>query len=510
VLAVIAFDAAGIEVVEQMLGEGRLPNLAAARERGRWTALETPATHFVAGTYPSLYSGLEVGDHGLYFPFQWSPWQQRIVFSQDLPQPEAVWERLTRSGRRSLVVDPYQSPPPEEHSGLAVSGWQFDNRVVLRRWSSPEEARKELDRRHGKPPTVGEVFGRPTVPGLLKMRESLLVGPARAAALAEHALAREVFDLVWVTFTPAHLAGHWFWDLSPLDDGEGEESERRKLEGALAEVYAEVDAALGRTLAALPPEADVIVLSPAGMTHNTSRADLLPDMLAAVLGSGDAQRPDEPADDEVHGAGRTLWRVRAAVPADLRTRVGRLLPDRVALELTTRMELRGVDWAQTRAFSPPGDYHGHVRLNVRGREREGIVDPADVEALVGEIVSGLASFVDPDGAPSVAGVDRTADVVGGAAALGQLPDLVVRWSDRAAVRLPFVTSERFGTVNRLGSGSGRSGNHTGEAWAVLMPGAGSVAETSRSPSVIDVAATACHLLAPGEHVLPGQSLFEAD
>ena len=52
--------------------------LAALRARGRWLALETPATHFPAGSYASLYSGLPVSEHGLYYAFQWAPEQQRV------------------------------------------------------------------------------------------------------------------------------------------------------------------------------------------------------------------------------------------------------------------------------------------------------------------------------------------------------------------------------------------------------------------------------------------------
>jgi hypothetical protein len=41
-------------------------------------SLETPARYFPAGTYPSLYSGRGVADHGLYYPLQWSYREQRV------------------------------------------------------------------------------------------------------------------------------------------------------------------------------------------------------------------------------------------------------------------------------------------------------------------------------------------------------------------------------------------------------------------------------------------------
>ena len=69
------------------------------------------------------------------------------------------------------------------------------------------------------------------------------------------------------------------------------------------------------------------------------------------------------------------WRLRAAVPASLRARVASALPDAAATRLAARLELRGVDWSRTRAFPVPSDTNGTIRLNVRGRERDGIVAP---------------------------------------------------------------------------------------------------------------------------------------
>ena len=214
-------------------------------------------------------------------------------------------------------------------------------------------------------------------------------------------------------------------------------------------------------LAAVGEDADVIVVSAVGMDVNSSRADLLPEMLAAVLSGGPLPEG---------GRAGAIWRLRAAVPPGARGAIARALPDRAALELTSRLELRGIDWAHTAAFAHPADNQGYVRLNLRGRERDGIVAPGEAEALLSEIAAGLQTFCDPDGAPAVACVDRVADHHPGLRT-AQLPDLVVRWSARPATKLAGVHSSGFGGVRRRGTGSGRSGNHTpGDAWAVVAPG----------------------------------------
>jgi hypothetical protein len=130
---------------------------------------------------------------------------------------------------------------------------------------------------------------------------------------------------------------------------------------------------------------------------------------------------------------------------------------------------------------------GMVRFGLRGRERDGIVDPADAPALAEEIGAGLRSFSFADGEPVVAAVETLADVVG-AGGSDLLPDLVVRWADRPARRGEVLRSPRFGTICRRGVGSGRSGNHTAAAWALVAP-----ADGRRPPGgagdLIDVPAT---------------------
>ncbi|MFP5364044.1 MAG: alkaline phosphatase family protein [Thermoleophilia bacterium] len=499
-ICVLQFDAASVAVVDRMLAAGRLPVLAGLIERGGRVALETPADHFAAGAFHTLYSGVELADHGLFYPFQWDAASQRARYMTAFPAPPAIWERLARAGLRTLAIDPYESRPPRDWKGTYVCGWGFRDRVVLPRWSLPARAGAELAKRHGSGPHATEIFGRPTVRELLALREKLVAAPARVATAAIELLARgDRYDLSWLTFSAAHLAGHQFWDLSQLAEEPGER-ERELLQTALQDVYAAVDAAFGRVLAALPQDTDVIVASAVGMDVNSSRADLLPQMLAAVLNGG-------PLASDGDGAG-AIWRLRAAIPAGARGAIARALPDRVALGLTARLELRGIDWAETPAFCHPADNQGYIRLNLRGRERDGIVEPGEADALLDTIAQGLETFHDPDGEPAVARADRVRDHHAGARA-DQLPDLVVGWSERPATTLAGVHSARFGDVLRRGSGSGRSGNHTpGDAWAVVVPGTHACAPANgRSPRLADVAATVAAVCGVERDGLAGEPLL---
>jgi predicted AlkP superfamily phosphohydrolase/phosphomutase len=504
VLVILQFDAASVAALDRLLADDRLPTVADLRRRGVWYDLDAPATAFAAGAQFTLYSGVPLDDHGLFYPFQWSPSEQRVRYTTAFEAPAPVWERLGRRGTRTLAVDPYESRPPEEPPpGTLVCGWQLHDRVVLRQWSEPAGAHANLERLFGAPEPVDEVFGRHRVPEMLALRRRLLRAPGRVADAANLYLQESPFDLVWLTFCAAHVAGHQFWDLSQVDTARSHAAEQRVLRRTLDDVYVAIDGALRQVLDDLPDGADVILLSPVGMDVNTSRADMLPDMLHAIL---DPATSTDAADGARQS--RSIWRLRAALPAGLRAKVARALPERAALDLTARLELRGVDWSRTRAFAHPAENQGYVRLNLRGRERDGIVEPEDADALLDEIAAGLSTFTDVDGRPAVASVERVADRFGRGSRAALLPDLVVRWTDRPATMLEGVRSAQFGTVHRHGVGSGRSGNHTeGDAWAVVVPGRSELVTPSRPPRLEDIAATAAVLAGDPEPDLPGAPLL---
>ena len=500
-LVLLNFDAVSSPLVDRLVADGRLRAVAELLSRGRRVALETPATYFPAGTYPTLYTGLDLGEHGLYYPFQWDARAQRSRYAESFAAPSSVWERVGATGARALVVDPYEARPPSRLDGVFLSGWQFRNRVVLPARSRPPGAECALRRRFGRSPSIEEVFGPQSLATLRTMRRDLLAAPERVAQVAKHLLARERFDLVWLTFSAAHLVGHQFWDLSQLPERDRGQALEEGLDTTVADVYAKVDAAIAEVLGALPGDAAIVLFAALGMGPDTSRVDLLPGMLDAVL----SQRADRPRRSRSPGA--SLWRLRAAVPTRARASVADRLPWSVVLDVTARLETRASDWSKVPAFVLPSDVVGYVRLNLRGRERDGVVEPAEAEGLRERIAEGLATFADPDGSPSIAEIRPCAEVVAEGPRSDALPDLLVRWSERPSAGLDRVLSPRFGEVLRPGGGSGRSGNHTADAWAVVVPGPGGRVDDRPCAHVVDIAATVCAAFGAEHGDLPGRSLL---
>ena len=495
-LALISLDSVARPLLDRMIAQGRLPNCAELMRRGKTYEMETTPIH--ASVYRSLYTGFSLSTHGLHYPFQWCASQQRVRPADPLNPADSIFGRLDRAGRRILVIDPPECGRFQPTSGIAVSGWQFTARLVLPQWYSSKRIWRALKDQLGAPKSCHEVFGQPSLPRLRVMHEILQSAPQRLSDATVACLKEGEFDFLLVTFAAAHIAGHQFWRES-LD------SESCSVEGepeVLAGIYQKVDEALGRILAALPPDTDVIVFSPTGMGPETSRADFLPAMLTKVLGVDAMSRT-------AASPGTALWRLRAGLPTNLRALVANAIPEWLALTVAARLENVDTDWKTTRAFATPSDGPGFVRLNLKGRERNGIVNPNEAERLLDEIAEGLATFVEPFGEKVITSVVRSSDLVRPGPMSASLPDLVVLWSQQPSAGLRRVISPRFGEVVRDGVGSGRSGNHGEGAWACIVPGGSGKPAPDLGPvRAVDLTSTACALMGAPHDDLLGRVLLQ--
>jgi len=97
----------------------------------------------------------------------------------------------------------------------------------------------------------------------------------------------------------------------------------------------------------------------------------------------------------------------------------------LAGRLESNVRLGGIDWSRTRAFSEEVNYYPAIWLNLRGREPQGVVDPAEEDEVLTELAADLETFVDPfDGERVVEKVIRREELFDGPWA-GRAPDLVL-------------------------------------------------------------------------------------
>jgi predicted AlkP superfamily phosphohydrolase/phosphomutase len=117
-------------------------------------------------------------------------------------------------------------------------------------------------------------------------------------------------------------------------------------------------------------------------------------------------------------------------PVGLKKLYYRVTPITATYKLARPTMLPAYDWSRTRAFSLPTDQYGWIRINLIGRESQGIVPPDGYDALCTELERTLLSLASEDGELLVQDVGRTAADLA-SARVNPLPDLVVHWRDAA-------------------------------------------------------------------------------
>ena len=89
------------------------------------------------------------------------------------------------------------------------------------------------------------------------------------------------------------------------------------------------------------------------------------------------------------------------------------------------VDTTGIDWTRTRAYALG---LGQIYLNLKGRERDGVVPPESRDALLEEISSKLQAVKGPDGAHAVREVYR-ADVIWAGRRMAEAPELQVAFAE---------------------------------------------------------------------------------
>lgn len=468
----IGLDAAEVRVIEALMAEGRLPNLAALRAQGAFGRVRNEPPGFLSMVWPSFVNGTRVGQHGWWYSKMWRPEHMRLEYAgASWLAQSPFWEDLAARGLRMALIDmPYSMGAPTSLDGVYLNGWQCHD--DFGRHIHPRGLWKELVGRFGKPKLQPEWFGAQSGQTLQRLRTEMLASIDQTGQICEYLLARETWDLFAVVIGGVHRGGHYLWDLSQIDPGALAHDERRILENAHHELYIEADRAVGRILAKAPAKARVMVFALHGMGPNTGWNEVFPRLIEQIHRGG-------PGGARQNGL---LYRAKKALPWQLVREVTTRLPTSVNHRLLSVWSRRMYDWSTTRFFPLPVDLNGFVRINLRGREVEGVVAPGNEYAdVIGELEDAFASFRDLESdQPIASAIDRIDDLVGADAPRRRyLPDLCVRWADRGAMAGVGVGSPNYGDLRwergtRLASG--RSGNHMPDGWLIaagegIAPGA---------------------------------------
>lgn len=501
----IGLDAAEPSVIEQWILENKLKNLASLREEGAYGRLqnfeafsaETPWTTFLTGCSPQTTGywsplGFKEGTYDV---------ETLAAYDyQDYPPFYALGEDY-----RVAVFDMPQTQLFESVNGPQMLAWGAHSPQVASS-SSPVSLFQEVVDKHGVHPGLHKDYALcldiKTTKGLQKV---LKTGISRRSAICQDFLEQENWDLFLTVFGESHAAGHNFWQLSQPDHPLYNALSSQVSVDPLLDTFQAIDRAIGEIISKAPRETRVVVFSAHGMGPNTMdlpSTTFLPELLyrfsfpgQCALAKGDKTKPVPPIITHMKHKWweRHVWGtkedtnflrklLRQTTPNQIFKYIERFIdnPDGKALispfQLSKKSRIVPFEpatwyaplWPSMKAFALPSFSEGYIRINLEGREPNGIIAPSEYNQICDEIINHIKQLKDSrHGIPMAKEIIRTRTSPYDTNPKFPDADLVICWQEDYATDV--VDSPIFGRIGPVPHY--RSGSHRSEGF-ILAKGEG--------------------------------------
>jgi predicted AlkP superfamily phosphohydrolase/phosphomutase len=420
---IVGLDGATFKIIQPLIELGRLPSISRLIERGASGDLRAATPPITPVCWSSFLTGKNPGRHGIFDFVQMREGEYALEFvNGGYRKSETIWKYLNESGYRVGVLNVPFTYPPERVKGYMIAG--MDAPVMDRRAAYPHEIFDEIIEKLGgyslwSIGKKGDTF-----------RRELKTVIDDTAGVCDYLLENHPVEAFMVVYGATDQVQHFY-----LDDATAKAfadcDEKRLRDDAIAETYSRVDAALGHLLERMDGDTTVILMSDHGATPIKKLLYLdrwLADngyLVRKVAQGGGGKR-------RLVGSAVRLAKTVATqyLPRSLQDRIlqsgvfSRLRSMR--REMVSHMTFSDIDWSATRAF--PVGRSGGIRINLEGRDPEGIVPAEDFDRTCEEVSAALLLLRDDDGTQVVSRVHRREEVYEGKH-LNKAPDLVISTTD---------------------------------------------------------------------------------
>lgn len=432
----IGLDAADPLIIEKWMAQGYLKNLSAIRRAGIYGRLINTVDHgagpvesisternwvmFNTGCRPHKTGYWEVVS---YSPSDYSVDFDKVTGGYDFRE-YAPFYALGKQ-RRVAVFDIPVTALSANVNGLQLLGWG-GHFPFTPSHSLPGDLYAETIARFGKNPVLHNDSGAWWDATFFHwLRTAIKTSVQTRTAICQEFLRRGPWDLFMVTFGETHTAGHEWWHLSQPDHPLYTRRDTHGFDGdPMLETFQDVDRAIGDIVSAVSPECYVLCFAVHGMQANVSdqlSMMVLPEFLYRYsfpgrvalapgrLGSAPPSMITRPKGRSWIGE---IWRTKFD-PNPLKRLLrpwtpGRFLHASGADGLVSPYVLgkRNIRpswmpamwysplWRQMKAFAIPAFAEGFIRINLKGREADGIVAPTQYDAICDDLTHQLMKLRD--------------------------------------------------------------------------------------------------------------------
>jgi predicted AlkP superfamily phosphohydrolase/phosphomutase len=425
-VVVIGLDGMTPQLVEPWMKEGKLPNLARIAQEGAYGRLLSTMPPSSPQAWSSFLTGKNPGKHGIFGFDHRKPgtYTWALTTSRDRVGPDLGQIISARGGSAGFLFVPL-TYPPYPVNGFMISGMGTPGPRA--EFTYPHELKEELLQEFG-----GEGLFEPPVLD----QEPLEYFSEVERFVERNHKAFEWFrnkfsdlDYYMVVFISPDRIQHFAWHFMEPVLPRFSNGVSRELRDAILRVYQGVDTAVGKIASSLEPETTLMVMSDHGAGPYRKFVDLnawLAQQGVLTFAESVAQRSDT-----LLRQAYCLWRSgpRKLFSPWQRRRMREWLPGPLKTWIMAGWQntrARQVDWHRTQAFSEGAG--GLIRLNLRGREPQGVVRPEEREEVLRKIEGELYQLKDPEtGEPVVERVWRREELYTGDAT-EKASDLIIEWA----------------------------------------------------------------------------------
>jgi predicted AlkP superfamily phosphohydrolase/phosphomutase len=472
-ILVLGLDAMDPDLLLKWCDSGDLPTLAKLRDEGTWGRLNTFPGLGDDGVWPSFATGSNADEHGRYHYIQFdSDSYSEFYAKDDFLKREPFWKTLSDAGQRVAAIDIPKCPLTPGINGVQLADWRVHGRDDAPR-SHPQEFAQQVIDKYGDDENDAYAPGKElcsawTLGGEDQrvLHDKILLSVEKKVEMLEDLLTQAPWDLFLGVFKEAHCAGHQFWSSLAQRPRKliGQRTQPQST-NPLKAVYVALDGAVARLLERVDNDTTVIVFSDLGMSSNFTGEHLLESVLLRL---------------ESNRLLRVWGRIFSA-------RVGNGRFRRFLNNVNQRVRKY-----RSAIQLPHNESSGAIRINIRGRERDGRITPGEpLERLHRQLTQELICLRDPlTNNAIVEDVIRLSESLPGQQ-IDCLPDLLVIWKRDAQINGAY--SDRIGRINAPAPPY-RSGGHVGGGIFLCKGPKSGLGEQSADDSIVDLAPSIAAML----------------
>ena len=519
---VLAIGLDGLEptLAERLMAEGQMPALADLKKRSARFLLDEGSARDAGLPWEHFASGLSPQGGGRWGPITFDPGS--YTASQCGAQFAPWW---AKTDLRVVVFDPPFVDLRRARNTQGIVAWGAHNPGTIG-LARPDPLMAEFAQRFGDYPAKDWKYATPwpSAARTRRMGESLIEA-LEVRGRAARWLAAERFpewDFFFAVAAEVHDGVEGLWHGIDSSHPLNTHASAPAAAAALLDIHRALDRMIGQ-IVSVAGDAMIIAFNLGGMGPNSCDVQsmvLLPELLyrhafgrpLLTLPPAWTAFPKQVPDLDEHetwDTARVSWVPEPAIEPEATVStlrgISRRLPQPVK-DLLKGARRAAADWRSRRtpirqdidympsyhyrqhwrrmpAFAFPAFLDGRVRVNLRGRERDGIVELAQYEETCRAIETLLWECHDPrTGEPSVASIQRTS-TANPLALPSSESDLLVVWRDVAAA----MEHSRLGVIGPVPLR--RTGGHTRDGIAYLVapglePGERGVRSSSDIPPTI--------------------------